>query len=338
MRNNKHGFTMAELLVVVGIISVLVSISIVMYFGELERTREETDLNSVRNYHAKVMSAAYANDVNESCYITAEQVYRSTKFKLEQTKNDWQNEKIMTELEKLGEVIGTPQGSGTAYVEYHPIARKVYICFGDVIVPNSDPTPVPTSPIVEPTGEPTAAPTAPIVNPTDGPTPTPTMEEIVEQQMLGQLTITNGSTQVMDLGGAIASNKAEVILSILAEEGYEGTILLRGETLDNSYAKNICNAVGIGQHSLEKLVIVSLDGKEESERVKNEEFEALQYIYYKTKIGNKDYMVLLGYRQVTVKVTEVIKKNGEMKVTKVSFDVSDADTAATWTIVEQPTG
>ena len=49
MRNNKKGFTLAELLIVVAIIAVLVAIAIPIFANQLEKSREATDAANVRS-------------------------------------------------------------------------------------------------------------------------------------------------------------------------------------------------------------------------------------------------------------------------------------------------
>ena len=56
-RENKKGFTLAELLIVVAIIGVLVAISIPIFTSQLEKSREATDLANVRAAYAEVTTA-----------------------------------------------------------------------------------------------------------------------------------------------------------------------------------------------------------------------------------------------------------------------------------------
>ena len=51
-KNNKKGFTLAELLIVVAIIAVLVAISIPVFTKRLEASRETTDLANLRSAYA----------------------------------------------------------------------------------------------------------------------------------------------------------------------------------------------------------------------------------------------------------------------------------------------
>ena len=75
-KNNKKGFTLAELLIVVAIIAVLVAISIPVFTSQLERAREATDLANIRAAYAEVMTdylAAGANTEKSSGPITIQQ-------------------------------------------------------------------------------------------------------------------------------------------------------------------------------------------------------------------------------------------------------------------------
>ena len=60
-KNNKKGFTLAELLIVVAIIAVLVAISIPIFNAQLEKSREATDLANIRSAYAE-LTAAYLTD------------------------------------------------------------------------------------------------------------------------------------------------------------------------------------------------------------------------------------------------------------------------------------
>lgn len=54
MKKKNKGFTLAELLVVVAIIAVLVTISIPIFLGQTEKTKEAVDIANMRNAYAKV--------------------------------------------------------------------------------------------------------------------------------------------------------------------------------------------------------------------------------------------------------------------------------------------
>ena len=58
LHQNKKGFTLAELLIVVAIIGVLVAISIPIFTGQLEKAREATDEANIRALYAECASSA----------------------------------------------------------------------------------------------------------------------------------------------------------------------------------------------------------------------------------------------------------------------------------------
>ena len=60
-KNNKKGFTLAELLIVVAIIAVLVAIAIPVFTTQLEKSRQATDLANLRSSYAEAM-AEYLTD------------------------------------------------------------------------------------------------------------------------------------------------------------------------------------------------------------------------------------------------------------------------------------
>ena len=62
VRENKKGFTLAELLIVVAIIAVLVAISIPIFNAQLEKSREAVDAANIRAAYAEVMTAALSED------------------------------------------------------------------------------------------------------------------------------------------------------------------------------------------------------------------------------------------------------------------------------------
>ena len=62
-KENKKGFTLAELLIVVAIIAVLVAISIPIFNSQLEKSRDAVDAANVRSAYAEA-SAAYLTETD----------------------------------------------------------------------------------------------------------------------------------------------------------------------------------------------------------------------------------------------------------------------------------
>ncbi len=74
-KNNKKGFTLAELLIVVAIIAVLVAISIPIFTTQLEKSKEGTDIANLRSAYAAGQVAALTGqigptDINPTTNVT----------------------------------------------------------------------------------------------------------------------------------------------------------------------------------------------------------------------------------------------------------------------------
>ena len=80
VRNDKKGFTLAELLIVVAIIAVLVAISIPIFTAQLEKSREAVDLANLRAAYAEASADLLTNDAS-----TFSKVVKAT-----QTQAGWQ--------------------------------------------------------------------------------------------------------------------------------------------------------------------------------------------------------------------------------------------------------
>lgn len=60
--NEKKGFTLAELLIVVAIIAVLVAVAIPVFTSQLEKARQSTDVANLRSSYAEAMTAYLSGD------------------------------------------------------------------------------------------------------------------------------------------------------------------------------------------------------------------------------------------------------------------------------------
>ena len=78
-QNNKKGFTLAELLIVVAIIAVLVAIAIPVFTTQLEKSREATDAANVRAAYATLVTQYLDKGEADSIEVEAQQM-----------KADWQ--------------------------------------------------------------------------------------------------------------------------------------------------------------------------------------------------------------------------------------------------------
>ena len=63
-KNNKKGFTLAELLIVVAIIAVLVAIAIPVFSAQLEKSRDATTVANIRSAYAEATTAYLTNDAS----------------------------------------------------------------------------------------------------------------------------------------------------------------------------------------------------------------------------------------------------------------------------------
>lgn len=139
-RNNKKGFTLAELLIVVAIIAVLVAISIPIFTAQLEKSREATDAANIRSAYAVVQAAALTeesateiakNNVKDLITYTepsttAGQVQYQAVITLKQKQNEWQGT-----TPSIGgmEATGTPSAGGTATILYDEKTGKTTLTF-----------------------------------------------------------------------------------------------------------------------------------------------------------------------------------------------------------------
>ena len=101
MKNNKKGFTLMEMLIVVAIIAVLVAIAIPVLSGTLEKAREATDAANLRAAYAEVAVKVLEEEEISASDTTYKAVTDTTHGKgisttVEpcQTQENWQNTSI----------------------------------------------------------------------------------------------------------------------------------------------------------------------------------------------------------------------------------------------------
>ena len=119
-KNNKKGFTLAELLIVVAIIAVLVAIAIPIFTTQLEKAREATDAANIRSAYAEVVADALTQSGTESTITRT--------VTLKQQVADWQTAGINLAgsgvISGTGHVdatiTGTPAANGTCTITYTP--------------------------------------------------------------------------------------------------------------------------------------------------------------------------------------------------------------------------
>ena len=113
-KNKERGFTIVELLIVVAIIGVLAAISVPVFTGQLEKSREAADIANVRAAYAELMVKVADTDGNTDAITVG----------LNQKLSGWQTKLPIT----IGGVafngtntdnwIGTPGNNGTCEVSY----------------------------------------------------------------------------------------------------------------------------------------------------------------------------------------------------------------------------
>ena len=80
--NNKNGFTLAELLIVVAIISVLTAVSIPVFTGQLEKAKQSVDISNMRSAQAAAMAEYFSgDDYGSVLYICGKNNTKNIKFK-----------------------------------------------------------------------------------------------------------------------------------------------------------------------------------------------------------------------------------------------------------------
>lgn len=135
IREERDGFTLAELLIVVAIIAVLVAIAIPIFNAQLENSREATDAANLRSAYAEVSAAAISNDKTEQNDVkydagTGQKTAKWSKgVVLTQTQDGWQNDSIK-ENGKIGTVAiddAFAKAGKTAVVTYDQDSNETTI-------------------------------------------------------------------------------------------------------------------------------------------------------------------------------------------------------------------
>ncbi len=116
MKQNKNGFTLMEMLIVIAIIAVLIAVAIPVFASQLEKTREATDLANVRSAYAKVSTEALLG--NSETTVTVD---------LKQKQADWQsldpvNIGGIVHSKSQGDTVnwkGVAEPNGTCVVSYN---------------------------------------------------------------------------------------------------------------------------------------------------------------------------------------------------------------------------
>ncbi len=80
MKQNKNGFTLMEMLIVIAIIAILIAVAIPVFASQLEKAREATDLANVRSAYAQVSTEALLGDSEATVTVD-----------LKQKQADWQS-------------------------------------------------------------------------------------------------------------------------------------------------------------------------------------------------------------------------------------------------------
>lgn len=135
MKNNKKGFTLMEMLIVVAIIAVLVAIAIPVLNGALEKSREATDAANLRAAYAEVMVCALNGEVDADNEVEVEEntttggaTYNVWTKEVDavQTQTDWQNKAAIENIGgvAIDEITAVTKG-GKWKVTYNENTGKV---------------------------------------------------------------------------------------------------------------------------------------------------------------------------------------------------------------------
>ena len=116
-KNNKKGFTLAELLIVVAIIGVLVAISIPIFTSQLEKAREATDIANIRSAYAE--AATEAITTKETTVTVATKAKMQSDGKIDHVASEmvgpWETSSITITTGQITTVTGTTADHGNTW-------------------------------------------------------------------------------------------------------------------------------------------------------------------------------------------------------------------------------
>ena len=136
MKRKNAGFTLAELLIVVAIIAVLVSISIPVFTGHLERSREAVDFANVRSAYTVLMGAVIEGDGSAQYGGTrirqTDGTYRVVVKPLKQKQDGWTTKVEGMTLAGIPswDWDGIPRADGVCSITYYPNSDRVNLIWG----------------------------------------------------------------------------------------------------------------------------------------------------------------------------------------------------------------
>ena len=113
MKNNRKGFTLAELLIVVAIIAVLVAVAIPVFTTQLEKSREATDVANLRSAYAEAMAE----------FLETGEEAKSRNYKVQQKDTEWTKEDIADALpEELKDAAEALSGKNSG--SFHVVVKS----------------------------------------------------------------------------------------------------------------------------------------------------------------------------------------------------------------------
>ena len=141
MKNKKDrsGFTLAELLIVVAIIAVLTAVGIPVFNGQMEKSRETTDLANVRALYTALINAVISDEADElgagaavepGRVVVQDGVYKAMLSPLKQKQEGWnglKKEQLAIGNAPSGEWTGEPGPGGSCLIEYEPLTMKTTV-------------------------------------------------------------------------------------------------------------------------------------------------------------------------------------------------------------------